>query len=207
MRGYGFATKLPISLLRLPEWCVAIPLRGYGFATRPTGYSGRCLRRCCNPLAGLWFCDKKMVVEIVLSSGGCNPLAGLWFCDVTLNSDNVAVLRLQSTCGAMVLRQHTPLIAVLDSASKGGFYENRQLSTGCLWITAQKRVFFAMSAYKSPPLDFFVQGLAIFIARTLCQVTLSEPPTRAVYHFAQNRMCGLHNLALRRLERGFIGLF
>ncbi len=64
----------------------------------------------------------------------CNPLAGLWFC------------------------AHTPLIAVLDSAPRGGFYENRQLSTGNLWITTQKRVFFAMSAYKSPLLDFSPRG-------------------------------------------------
>ncbi len=107
----------------------------------------------------------------------------------------------------MVLRQHAPLIAVLDSAPNGGFYENRRLSTGCLWITAQKKVLFAMVAYKTPLLDFFVQGLAIFTAKTLCQATLLEAPTRAVYHFVQNRMCGLHKPALHRLEQGLLGFF
>jgi hypothetical protein len=33
------------------------------------------------------------------------------------------------------LRQHTPLIAVLYRALKGGIYEKTELSTGCLWIS------------------------------------------------------------------------
>jgi len=61
---------------------------------------------------------------------------------------------LQSPCGAIFLRQYTPLSAVLYSTAIGGFYENHQLSTGCLWITTRKVLLFAMNVYKVVLLDF-----------------------------------------------------
>ena len=111
---------------------VAIPLRGYFFAT--TRGSLRCcggIEVCCNPLAGLFFCDtpswtvRNGIRLLLLQTpcgaiflrlnqvredskiiwDGCNPLAGLFFCDLYTIPDVIDVDNwLQSPCGAIFLR-------------------------------------------------------------------------------------------------------
>ena len=114
---------------------------------------------------------------------------------------------LQSPCGAIGLRQHTPLNAVLYRAGKGGIYEKVELSTGSLWISGQKVGFCAMAACKSTLLDFLSPHFAMLIARTLCQEPRRKPPTRALYHFAQNRIGCFTKALPRRPKRAWVGVW
>jgi len=92
---------------------VAIPLRGFLFATSetqdlldfvaaPTG---------CNPLTGLFVCDPWEPIQSLSFAleAGCNPLTGLFVCDGGQMTRVIAhETWLQSPYGAFCLRLHSP---------------------------------------------------------------------------------------------------
>ena len=67
------------------------------------------------PLRGFLFATMSQIEFVLRFSEGCNPLTGLFVCNpIALQCPQVQLKSmLQSPYGAFCLQQHTPLIAVL----------------------------------------------------------------------------------------------